>query len=335
MSPSYVGTPWWAKTTAAAVAKATVTRNIITFTATTTTIINASPTKSDYPLPDFGDITFHDLWRDKKLLRNLVAIQDETHCIHWPFINYVYNLDKLILAHGVLAALALVVFFPFGAISMRLLKGRSALIFHNVLQGIATVLYLAALAIGLKVVNVLNYDWDINMSDRFSRYPCGENYWWSSYHVAFHTVLGVIVTVCLMLQPFLGLINHYFYKRKQRRTPWSHAHIWIGRAAITMGIINGGIGLWLAESDGRGQRIKRTRPISIIYTVFGSIIWAVWMLVAVRGEFVKAREERLTKATERAHSESSSGAGGEQWIKMQTPKSPERAQTSEEAIASN
>lgn len=330
MSNAYVGTPWWA--TKAMATKTIITRPLsLTFTATTTTVLNISPTSTRDPMPQFGDILlgFHGYEEFERLWK----IQRFKECLYWPFIVHIYDLGNWIIAHGLLASLALIVFFPWGAISMRLLKGRPAFIFHYVLQAIGTILYLAAFAIGLKVTYVLNYDYDLKMSGgpRKPKTPCGENYWWSSSHVAFHTVIGAIVTACLMIQPFLGLLNHYFYKRKQRSTVWTHAHIWVGRAAITMGIINGGIGLWLAESDGRGERVKPVRPVSIVYAVFGLVVWAVWVWAAVRNEIVKKREQRIENATKRAHSESSNGTGGQQWIKMQTP---ERTHTSEEAVSS-
>lgn len=53
------------------------------------------------------------------------------------------------LAHGVLAALAFVIFFPAGAISIRLINGKLALWMHVFFQVTAYLVYLAAFVIGV------------------------------------------------------------------------------------------------------------------------------------------------------------------------------------------
>lgn len=53
------------------------------------------------------------------------------------------------LAHGVLAALAFVIFFPAGAISIRLINGKLALWMHVFFQVTAYLVYIAAFVIGV------------------------------------------------------------------------------------------------------------------------------------------------------------------------------------------
>jgi len=53
------------------------------------------------------------------------------------------------LAHGILAALAFVIFFPAGAISIRLINGKLALWMHVFFQVTAYLVYVAAFAIGI------------------------------------------------------------------------------------------------------------------------------------------------------------------------------------------
>jgi hypothetical protein len=53
------------------------------------------------------------------------------------------------IAHGVLASLAFVIFFPFGAISIRLFNFPGLVWFHAVVQVIAYLLFIAAFGIGI------------------------------------------------------------------------------------------------------------------------------------------------------------------------------------------
>ena len=53
------------------------------------------------------------------------------------------------LAHGVLACLAFVIFFPFGAISIRLFSFPGLLWFHAIVQALAYLIYIAAFGLGI------------------------------------------------------------------------------------------------------------------------------------------------------------------------------------------
>jgi hypothetical protein len=56
-----------------------------------------------------------------------------------------------------------------------------------------------------------------------------------------------VLFILIFFQPILGYMHHRLFKKYKRRTFWSHAHIWLGRIIITLGIINGGLGLDLAN----------------------------------------------------------------------------------------
>ena len=60
---------------------------------------------------------------------------------------------------------------------------------------------------------------------------------------------------------------------------WSYVHIWLGRAAITLGIINGGLGLQWADSMNMSSRGG-----IIAYAVIAAIVWWVWVVAIVIGE---------------------------------------------------
>lgn len=53
------------------------------------------------------------------------------------------------IAHGVLASLAFVIFFPFGAISIRLFSFPGLLWFHAIVQVVAYLLFISAFGIGI------------------------------------------------------------------------------------------------------------------------------------------------------------------------------------------
>jgi hypothetical protein len=88
-----------------------------------------------------------------------------------------------------------------------------------------------------------------------------------------------VVFVVLLLQPFLGVLHHMLYKKYNSRTMWSYAHIWLGRGAITLGMINGGLGLQLADS-----MHMSSRPGIIAYGVIAGIMWLAWVAASIVGE---------------------------------------------------
>jgi sulfite exporter TauE/SafE len=84
----------------------------------------------------------------------------------------------------------------------------------------------------------------------------------------------------LAFQPILGLLHHYKYRQIQRRTFWSHAHIWFGRCLLIVGVINGGLGLQLAGNTMSGE---------IAYAVVAGVILIIYLVVASYGEMKRSR----------------------------------------------
>ena len=86
----------------------------------------------------------------------------------------------------------------------------------------------------------------------------------------------------LLIQLLLGHAHHIIYKKRNHRTILADIHVYWGRAAITLGIINGGLGLqWAANSRGG----------NIAYGIVAGVVWVAWMGVGVWGE-IKARGGR-------------------------------------------
>ncbi|KAF2715727.1 hypothetical protein K504DRAFT_344523, partial [Pleomassaria siparia CBS 279.74] len=175
--------------------------------------------------------------------------------------------QKPLVAHGVLASLAFVVFFPVGSIMIRIGSFRGLWIAHGIFQIFAYLVYTAAFGIGLWMiqnvpVNLIGY---------------------------YHHVIGIVVFCVLFFQPILGLMHHYQFKKYNRRTLWSFGHLWLGRLTITLGMINGGLGMLLATTT--GFFVLNTGHV-IAYGVGAGVMWLAWVVAAVYGERKRARSRR-------------------------------------------
>lgn len=95
-----------------------------------------------------------------------------------------------------------------------------------------------------------------------------------------HAIIGLVVVAALILQPITGLLHHRLYKQKGGPTAVSPVHVWWGRAIVTLGIINGGLGLQLAANTKNGE---------IAYGVVAGVMWVSWMAVVI---FVTAKKSR-------------------------------------------
>jgi len=161
----------------------------------------------------------------------------------------------MLIAHGTLAALAFVIFFPAGAISIRLCSFPGIIWLHAAFQVFAYAVYLAAFGLGVYVANE---------KDLLNNY---------------HPIIGIVLFVVIFFQPIFGFLHHALFKKYNGRTLWSYVHIWIGRIAITLGIINGGLGFKLANPDGVGSHNGM-----IVYAVVGALVWLLMVVAAIVGE---------------------------------------------------
>ncbi|KAI9646869.1 hypothetical protein NHQ30_004869 [Ciborinia camelliae] len=154
--------------------------------------------------------------------------------------------DSVRIAHGVLASLAYVILFPSGAIAIRIFSFRNLLWFHAGWMVAAYMIVLASVGMGV---------WMAYM-----------------YHVlgTTHSIIGLVVAGCLLLQPISGLTHHMLYKRHGGPNIATYPHVWWGRAVLTLGIINGGLAFRLADNSKKGE---------ITYGVIAGFMWLLWMVV--------------------------------------------------------
>ena len=78
----------------------------------------------------------------------------------------------------------------------------------------------------------------------------------------------------------LGQIHHVMFKKYHERTVWSYAHIWLGRVAIFLGIVNGGLGLQLADNTSTG---------TIAYAVVAAVAGIAYIAAIVYSEWRRSK----------------------------------------------
>ncbi|KAG8169741.1 hypothetical protein KVR01_000486 [Diaporthe batatas] len=179
-------------------------------------------------------------------------------------------------AHGIIAAIAFVILFPLGAIFLRIIPGRWSVRIHYFVQIIAWLLYIAGFALGVILLRML---------------PSGGQSLLSSSPANAHPVIGIVVFIMLAFQPLFGYLHHRQFKRYQRRSMSSHLHLWDGRIAIALGIINGGLGLRLA-----GAR----ETLKLAYTIVAAIMGGAWVILALISECRKGRKKVDTRRGDEA-----------------------------------
>jgi hypothetical protein len=119
-----------------------------------------------------------------------------------------------------------------------------------------------------------------------------------------HPMIGVVVIGALFIQPFLGFGHHLLYKARGNPNIFTQPHIWWGRIFVTVGIINGGLGLQLTGGS---------TAMEFAYTAVSSVVWVAWMAVAfmawktkraaARDGSISGRSDRLGKGRDGSDSE--------------------------------
>jgi len=199
--------------------------------------------------------------------------------------------DNILIIHAVLAVFAWAFFVPFGAIILRLnIQSAPLLKIHGYCQMFSYLMYMVAAGLGI---------WLARESAKYK--PT-----WSDPH----PIIGLVILVVALFQPFLGLIHHDVFKsrllkfragmsaQKPGRTFWGRIHVWIGRILITLGIINGAFGIRLAGTS-PFQDATATKNAYIGYGVVAGSIWLLWASVSVIFEHRRTARERREREEER------------------------------------
>jgi len=161
------------------------------------------------------------------------------------------------MAHAIMAPVAFVLFFPLGAMAIRLLSFRGVVWFHAGWMVFTYIIVLGSMGMGL---------WIAVVSDQLD---------------TTHSIIGLVVVGGLLLQPISGLTHHLLYKRTGGANVATYPHIWWGRAIVTLGIINGSLGLSLSDNTSTGH---------IAYGAVSIIMWVLWMGV-ILVSFIKTKNK--------------------------------------------
>lgn len=86
------------------------------------------------------------------------------------------------------------------------------------------------------------------------------------------------------MQPFLGIIHHFLYRRDGQGTLFGLAHCWYGRAIIILAVVNGGLGLELAGNSRGGE---------IAYGVVAGVALLVYLGAAAYSVKTKKPQEKV------------------------------------------
>ncbi|KAI0831543.1 hypothetical protein F5Y06DRAFT_307762 [Hypoxylon sp. FL0890] len=191
----------------------------------------------------------------------------------------VNQVERYRTAHGVIAALCFTILFPVGAIIMRVIPSRHTWLIHGLFQGMAYLLYVAGAALGIRLIQII-------------KIPPNNTSLLQLSSANAHPIIGIVILAVLFFMPPLGIAHHAKFKQLKRRTMYSHAHLWLGRATLTLGIINGGLGLQLARAS---------QGVIIAYSIVGGILWLIWLITAVLGEIRRSRKGRGEGVEVRAH----------------------------------
>lgn len=167
--------------------------------------------------------------------------------------------SNILLVHGIFASLAFLVFFPVGAIVIRVGRFSSALKVHIAIQILSWALFITSFGLGLY--------YGIT----------------GDYMTEAHPIIGIVLVAMVTIQPLAGWLHHKQFIRSGQRSTVSHGHIWIGRIAIILGMINGGLGLELGGVE--------TRYV-IAYSVVAGVMGLTYIVSIVYGEVARSRRPK-------------------------------------------
>lgn len=186
-------------------------------------------------------------------------------------INPPNNFSMILMAHGIMAAVAFALIFPIGGIIIRVANFTGLTWVHAAIQALGFLVFVAAFGLGIYIANTLHL---------FGNH---------------HPIIGIVVFGILVFQPVLGLLHHMAFKKTGKRGIWSYAHLGIGRIAIILGIINGGLGLRLADNAATHWLIA--------YGVIAGVFGVAYIASAVFGEAKRSKAKKGSSMNERKGSD--------------------------------
>lgn len=172
--------------------------------------------------------------------------------------------NAIIYAHAAMACIAFVILFPIAAIVLRVGSFAGAWRAHAILSGLGWLLFIAAFGLGIYIARTQGQTHE------------------------YHPIIGYILFALILFQPILGIIHHWLFEKHGKRLVFSHMHIWIGRVLITLGIINGGLGIKLADDPDRSSKIA--------YGVVAGFFGLAWIAASIYGELKRKKMQKARAA---------------------------------------
>lgn len=171
--------------------------------------------------------------------------------------------DRYIVAHAILACLAVAFVLPVGGIIIRIGNFPNLVAIHTGIQYLGLAMFIAGFGLG-------------------AYYATEEGYWKEK-----HAIIGTVVFGLMLSQPLWGIMHHRIYKRIQARSISSWFHLIVGRTVIVLGIVNGGLGLELGG---------KTTGAKIGYGVGAGIMGLAYLAAIIFGECRRGKQ-RSTKGS--------------------------------------
>ena len=116
-----------------------------------------------------------------------------------------------------------------------------------------------------------------------------------------HASIGLLMLIGAFFQPWLGYIHHKIFNRrlnaintgdtteKLGRTVITHLHLWLGRLLITLGVINGGLGIMVTWDRGSlYQPSEASKTAAIAYGVIAGTLFLMYAGFMFRHEYRRA-----------------------------------------------
>lgn len=164
-------------------------------------------------------------------------------------------LSHIIWSHAALATLSWGLFFPLGAILVRVVTGNARNV-HWMLQTFGFITFTAAFILGAWTATYLKL--------------------WVTFNG--HAIIGTIIYGLTLSMPILGILHHKNYISTHNSYKFAWIHVYLGRVLILAGIINGGLGFQLGYYE---THLPKLRQGEIAYGAIAGFIGLVWISVSI------------------------------------------------------
>lgn len=181
------------------------------------------------------------------------------------------------MAHGLIMSIAFLFLLPSFALTVYLPFPKKIRFIHAPLQVVDIILLIAGLVLGLNLGR-----------------PIG-------FTAGYHQVIGYFVLgILFSLQPILGALQHRHYTRTGGRSIFGVFHQWLGRLAILLGIINGGLGFMQTGPVG-STYVPRWSVVA--YGIVAGLMFLLYVAVVCGSGFIKLRAKlRAERRSESGYS---------------------------------